>query len=80
VTGDQSTSGTERCIWCEEQVDELVESDIGASGFLISGPDGEVLTMTYGDVCPECWDSIRDQWERTGDLTKPLSAFGGGSA
>ena len=75
----QSSDGTERCIWCEDEVEGLVTNE-GCSGFLVSGPDGQVLTMTYGDVCPECWDSIRDQWERTGDLTKPLSAFGGETA
>jgi len=75
---DQSSDGTERCLWCEEDVKDLV-TDEACAGFLVSGPDGKVLNMNYGNVCPDCWDSIRNQWERAGHLSKPLSTFGGAS-
>ena len=75
----QSQTGTERCLWCEEDVENLVTKE-ACAGLLVSGLDSKVLNMTYGDVCPQCWDSIRDQWERMGNLSKPLSAFGGGFA
>lgn len=76
--GDSSTVDTERCIWCERK-HELVTDEV-AESYLISGPDGEVLEMEYGLVCPGCWDSIRDHWRQNGELTKPLSSYGGASA
>ena len=33
--------------------------------------------MEYGLVCHNCWDTIRDQWEREGTLTKPFHTYGG---
>ena len=79
MTDEQSSTGTTCCTWCREAVEELVTNG-GCSGRLVSGPNGKVLNMTYGDVCPQCWDSIRDQWERVGELNRPLSTFGGGAA
>lgn len=75
--GGQATVETGCCIWCGQDR-ELVTRD-GSSALSVAGPDGEILTMAYGDLCPECWDDIRDQWEQKGSLTKPLSAFGGAS-
>lgn len=72
------TSNSETCIWCE-RVRQLVDDEY-SSGFLVSDPDGNVLTMGYGVVCRECWDDIKRQWREKGDLTKPLSAYGGDSA
>jgi len=76
--GGRVEDGTERCGWCERQR-ELVDHEY-RTGFLISGPDGDVLTLEYGRVCRECWNNIKRQWSETGDLKKPLSAYGGEAA
>lgn len=68
-------SDTDRCIWCEQDRD-LVDKEY-ADAFLAVSPDGDVLHMTYGVVCGECWDNIREQWETMGDLSKPLASYGG---
>jgi hypothetical protein len=73
-----STSDEEQCFWCERQR-ELVDDEY-SSGYLVSDPDGNVLTIDYGLVCRECWDDIERQWRETGDLTKPLAAYGDASA
>lgn len=72
-----SSGAVDQCMWCERER-ELVDSDL--AGFLVAGPDGNVLTLEYGIVCEECWDDIIQQWEQNGDLTKPLTAYGGASA
>ena len=70
---DQSESEPDRCIWCERERELKHTSDNGFEfdGFIVAGPDGDCLTMEYGRVCHNCWDTIRDQWEREGTLTKP---------
>ena len=78
---DQLTEEIDQCIWCERER-ELKQSSsngIESDGFIVPGPDGDCLTMEYGLVCHDCWDAIREQWERQGTLTKPFHTYGGQS-
>ena len=76
---ERSESEPDRCIWCERERELKHTSDNGFEfdGFIVAGPDGDCLTMEYGLVCHNCWDTIRDQWEREGTLTKPFHTYGG---
>ena len=69
----------EVCAWCERERELKRESENGFvfDGFSVAGPDGECFILEYGTVCHECWDQIREEWERTGTLTKPIHTFGG---
>lgn len=75
---DGGTSDRERCGWCGNHR-ELVD-DEHSSGYLVAGPDGDVLNLGFGLVCRGCWDHIEEEWRETGDLSKPLSAYGRTSA
>jgi hypothetical protein len=76
--GGQVEDATERCSWCES-ASELKTSEY-AESYLAKSPDGDILSMGYGVVCPECWESIREQWESAGELFQPLASFTGGAS
>jgi len=67
------------CLWCHRDRELKTSTDAGlkADHFVAASPDGQCLFVPYGAVCGECFDDVCDQWEREGDLTQPLSAFGG---
>lgn len=73
---DRQTAET--CRWCERER-ELV-TNRGMCSRLVAGDTGEVLEVPYGEVCEECFEEIVTQWSETGELSRPLSAFGGASA
>ena len=67
------------CLWCHRDRELKTHSDQGLKfdQFVAAAPEGQCLWIPYGKLCAECFDDVRDQWERTGELTQPLSAFGG---
>ena len=68
------------CLWCHRDR-ELKTSDgaLEADRYVVAGPDGRCLFIEYGTVCAECFDDVREQWAAEGDLSQPLSAYGGGA-
>lgn len=74
---DSEEQVSETCRWCGE-VRELVDR-LGTS-YLVVGPDGGVLSVPFGEVCKECWDTILEQWSSTGELSRPLTSYGGAPA
>jgi len=84
MSRDQSTDGDDRgtCPWCGESGIELVDADL-ADGFCAAyhGPDdkpgeGTCLTIPYGEYCESCFNQIRDEWEESGSVTRPATAWG----
>jgi hypothetical protein len=63
------------CGWCGADDPEWFR--VKADSHLLAAPSGACLHIRDREVCTDCFDSIREQWETTGDLARPLAAYGG---
>jgi hypothetical protein len=68
-------SENESCDWCGESDPDWFR--VKADSHLLAAPEGACLHIRDQQVCEGCFEDIREQWEESGDLTRPLAAYGG---
>jgi len=66
------------CRWCG--LERELHTGAGVVSHLVPGPSGEVLEVPYDEVCSDCFSEIVEEWKETGNLSRPVSSYGGASA